>query len=100
MNSGGYTFKAKIWLYPGMAAWHFITVPEEISKKIKNEFGDMARGWGSLPVKVTIGQTSWKTSIFPDKKLNAYLLPVKAEVRKKESLVVGQNIEITVYILT
>lgn len=46
----------------------------------------MKRGWGSLPVMATIGKTTWKTSIFPDKKRGAYLLPIKAEVRKKEEI--------------
>lgn len=92
--------RAKIWIYPGMAAWHFVTVPENVSKKIKDEFGDMARGWGSLPVKVTIGKTSWKTSIFPDKKLNAYLLPIKIEVRKKEQIYEGAEIQLLVEVLT
>jgi len=92
--------KTKLWLYPGMAAWHFVTVPEDVSKTIKDEFGDMTRGWGSLPVNVTLGKTSWKTSIFPDKKLNAYLLPIKAEVRKKEQIAAGQEITIKINIIT
>ena len=50
---------------------------------IKHHFGDKKRGWGSFPVVVTIGATNWKTSIFPDKKTGGYLLPLKADVRKK-----------------
>lgn len=47
---------------------------------------------GSLPVIATIGSTSWKTSIFPDKKSSGYLLPVKAEVRKKEGIAADDKI--------
>jgi hypothetical protein len=36
-----------------------------------------------------IGKTLWSTSIFPDKKAGEYLLPLKAQVRKKEGLVAG-----------
>jgi hypothetical protein len=42
-----------------------------------------------VPVTITLGKTTWKTSIFPDKKLHAYLLPIKADVRKKESVKAG-----------
>lgn len=78
--------KSSVWLYPGMAGWHFVSVPKKESEKIKKEFGQHAKGWGSLPVLVTIGKTSWKTSIFPDKKSGTYLLPLKAQVRKKERI--------------
>jgi hypothetical protein len=37
-------------------------------------------------VKARVGETSWATSIFPDKKSGAYLLPLKKEVRKAESI--------------
>ena len=81
-----YHIKAKVWLYTGMAGWHFVTIPVKVSKEIKREFGGIARGWGSIPVLVTIGRSSWKTSIFPDKKARAYLLPLKADIRKKEDI--------------
>ena len=84
--------KSEVWLYPGMAGWHFLSVPKKQSEKIKKVFGAMKRGWGSLPVDVTIGKTSWKTSIFPDKKSGAYLLPLKADVRKKEGISSGNKI--------
>ena len=87
-----YKIKTKVWLYPGMAGWHFVNVPPKLSKEITKEFGGLKRGWGSLPVTVTIGKTSWKTSIFPDKKSSTYLLPLKSEVRKKEKFSSGDTI--------
>lgn len=88
--------KVKVWLYPGMSGWHFVTVPKKQSREITWRFGAMGRGWGSLPVLVTVGNTSWKTSIFPDKKAGAYLLPLKAEVRKKENITAGKTITVVV----
>ncbi|MBI4363330.1 MAG: DUF1905 domain-containing protein [Candidatus Doudnabacteria bacterium] len=87
-----YKTRAKVWVYPGIAPWHLITLPKKQSDKIKQLFGDMHRGWGSLPVAVTIGKTSWKTSIFLDRKAGAYILPLKVEVRKKEQVSAGDNI--------
>jgi hypothetical protein len=103
MKSGAYKIKSEVWLYPGATPWHFVTIPKKQSDEIKKKFGEMksshtttARprrsGWGSLPVVVTIGKTSWKTSIFPDKREGAYLLPIKAEVRKKERVIAGETI--------
>lgn len=82
-------FKARIWLWEGKAAWHFVTLPKKESARIKTVFGAMKRGWGSLPVFATLGKTRWKSSIFPDSKRGAYLLPVKAEVRKLEKASAG-----------
>ena len=92
MKYNEYKIDAKVWLYPTMAGWHFVTIPKDISEDIKQQFGDLKRGWGSLPVKATIGKTEWNTSIFPDKKLKGYLLPIKAEVRKKENISVDHKI--------
>lgn len=78
-----YAFSAKLWVYGGTGAWHFVTVPKAISSEIRENFGANSRGWGSLRVSVAIGDTSWRTSIFYDSKTKTYLLPVKKEVRTK-----------------
>ncbi|MDP2625082.1 MAG: DUF1905 domain-containing protein [Candidatus Peregrinibacteria bacterium] len=70
-----FTFKAPIWLWDGgKASWHFITVPQNLSKRIKG-FEIERKGFGSMPVKVTIGKSTWKTSIFPSKEIGSYILP-------------------------
>lgn len=92
MKYNQYKFKTNVLLYPGMAGWHFASVPQDISEDIRQHFGDRKRGWGSLPVIATIGKTSWKTSIFPDKESGGYLLPLKADVRKKESIKADNSI--------
>ncbi len=91
-----YHFEAKVWVYPGKAAWYFVTLPTEMATAINYFFSMEKRGWGSLPVEATIGSTTWKTSIFPDKKSNSYLLPLKAEVRKKEQMKDGSLISVAV----
>lgn len=98
-STGAYSFKAKLWIYPGgNAAWHFITVPKAEAEKIKKKYGKNARGWGSLPVKATIGKTVWTTSIFPDGKAGTYLLPVKALVRRAEGVFEGEILSVSLRI--
>lgn len=83
----------KVWIYPGdYANWHFVTLTKKVGQEIKETLGKKARGFGSLPVEVTIGQTTWKTSIFPDKRAGSYLLPLKAQVRRKEDIEAGETV--------
>ncbi len=84
-----YEVLATVWLYEGPIAWHFITIPEAVTKDIDQMFAHAKRGWGSLPVTVSVGKTSWKTSIFPDKKTASYVLPLKASVRRIEHIKVN-----------
>jgi Domain of unknown function (DUF1905) len=77
-----FTFDSKVWLYPGMAGWHFVGVPKAESAIIKGQVKVKA-GFGSVPVTVQIDTVVWETSIFPDTKSSQYLLPLRAAVRKK-----------------
>jgi len=86
-----FTFSEQIFIYPGKAAWHFVTVPTKIASEIDYYFEHAKRGWGSLRVSVLVGRTTWETSIFPNKKTKTYLLPLKSAVRTTENLVAGKN---------
>lgn len=74
----------KLWKYDGPAAWYFLPSStrqtEEIRKHQKKTVG-----WKSIPVRVTVGNSTWSTSLFPTKD-GPYLLPIKASVRKAESI--------------
>jgi hypothetical protein len=89
-----FTFESTVVRWEGKAAWHFLLLPSDLSHEITRLCGDMKGGWGSLPVDVRIGATAWKTSIFPSKGNDAYLLPLKAAVRKAEDLSEGDTVEI------
>lgn len=93
---GMYSFTSEVWLYPGNTAWHFISVPKNQAQEIREIYGGAARGFGSLPVRVTIGKTIWNTSIFLDAKSGTYLLPLKAVVRKVEKIEVGKMVAVLI----
>jgi hypothetical protein len=85
-----YKVAGKVWLYPGeLANWHFFTIPKKESSELREAYKGLTKGWGSLPVEVTIGKTTWTTSIFPDSKSGTFILPIKAMVRKKEEVYEG-----------
>jgi len=92
------TFTAEIWMYQGKSAWFFVTLPKDESEQIKFFNNHKRRGWGSVRVKATIGKTSWSTSIFPDSKAGAYLLPVKSDIRKKEKIAAGDSVSVRILI--
>jgi len=93
-----FSFTAKCWLWQSKAtAWHFITLPEDKSEEIKffsENVHEKRRGWGAVRVQATIGDTTWETSIFPSSSNNAYILPVKADVRKKEKILVDNVVKV------
>ncbi len=93
-----FTFIAKIWVYQGQGAWHFVSLPEEMAAQIKFLTGGRNKSWGSLRVEAVIGETSWKTSIFRDSKTSTYVLPIKAEVRRKEQLSEGAEVKVSIKI--
>ena len=85
-------------MYAGPGGWHFVTLPTNQAEAIKSLFQDLRRGWGSVPVHVTIGRTSWNTSLFPDRASGSYLLPVKAAVRNKEGITDGDSISLKIHV--
>lgn len=100
-----YAVTARLWLWnsdKAPASWHFLTIDGEAAEAIhalalmrRLESG-RRRGWGAMKVRARTGDTSWDTSIFPDKASGGWLLPVKAAVRKSEGLVAGDEIQVSV----
>lgn len=93
LGDGSYEFESRLWLHAGEAAWHFISLPAEVSDDIRARTeGTLA--FGSTRVKVRIGETTWSTSVFFDRKRDRFLLPVKAEVRRREGLEGGERVAV------
>lgn len=100
MNKKTYEMTEKVWLYPGeFANWHFVNVTKKYGQEMKELYGKKAKGFGSLPVQVAVGKTVWKTSVFPDKKMGTYILPIKAKIRKLEDIEVGDKITYSLKVL-
>ena len=85
-----FTFEASLWRYDGDAPWHFVTVPVDLADEL--EAVSEPRPFGSVPVRARIGATTWETSLFPDKKIGSYVLPIKRAVRDAESIADGDAI--------
>jgi hypothetical protein len=85
-------FSGKIWFWRGPAPWYFVTVPAAQSQDLKAISSLVTYGWGVIPVHARIGDTEYKTSLFP--KDGLYLVPVKASVRRAEDLDEGDTVTV------
>ena len=91
---------AFLWIWTGEAAgsWHFLSIPEEQSGEFRAEAFGNRRGFGSVRVEAAIGEVAWRTSVFPQSS-GGYLLPVKADVRKKAGIAAGDEVTVTLTII-
>ena len=87
-----FEFEGEIFHWRGPAPYLFVAVPDEPSRAINLVSSMVSYGWGCIPVRVRIGETEWKTSLFPTDGL--YLVPVKASVRKAEDLEQGDIVTV------
>lgn len=96
-----YRFGAELWEWSeaggDAATWVFLTLPPEVDADIRDR-PRPPRGFGSVRVEVTVGSTTWRTSVFPDK-VRGFVLPVKKPVRRAERLDVGDRAEVRLRLL-
>lgn len=94
-------FTAELWQWDARKSdgWFFVTLPHDLADDIEAQHGHRAAGFGSVRVEVTVGATTWQTSIFPDSKAQSYVLPVKRQVRVKESLGPGTPVNVTLRVI-
>ena len=91
------TVTAPIWLWSeGKGSWHFLTVPPEqaIEIRLLATATGPRRGFGSVRVSASINGVTWRTSIFPQKS-GGYILPVKADVRRRAGIAAGDDVMVT-----
>jgi hypothetical protein len=93
---GTFDFVAPLWLHSGSGAWHFVSLPPEVSEDVADLTVALRKGFGSVRVEVTVGGTSWRTSVFPDATTETYVLPVKKTVRVAERLAVGDAVRVRI----
>ena len=90
---------APLWLWTGeSASWHFVSVPEELSDEIRAHSLVHRGSFGSVRVEATIGEVILRTSVFPQRS-GGYLLPVKADVRRRADIAAGDEVNLRLELL-
>jgi hypothetical protein len=94
-----FTFTSTLFTPETMAAYVFASVPADQSAEIRELTDGLRRGFGSQRVRVTITDSVWVTSIFPESATGRFLLPVKKAIRLAEGLEVGDTPTVTIELL-
>ena len=93
-------FTSLLWIWRGEQAgrWYFVTISEDQSAEIEAHALGNPRGFGSVKVEARIENDTWRTSVFP---LNSggYVLPIKAEIRRKAGIVAGDEVTVELELL-
>jgi hypothetical protein len=91
-----YEFSAELWIWEARReeGWTFLSVPPDTSEEIR-EFSATRppAGFGSVRVSVTIGGSTWQTSVFPGDN-GDYALPIKKSVRRAEGIEAGDVVTV------
>lgn len=92
-----YDFTTTVWTYfNGKSTYYLASLPPKVGRAIHGlRKGVPRRGWGSVPVTLTIGNTRWNSSIFPESGKQSYLFLINAKVRKAEAIVDEGRIRVT-----
>lgn len=86
------TFTGEVWYWRGPSPFYFVTVPEDESAHIESVSTAVSYGWGVIPVEAKIGETEWRTSLFPRE--GRYAVPLKAAVRRAEGIDEGSEVAV------
>ena len=85
--------------------YHLVTFAGEPAETIamherlqRLEFGSR-RGFGSVKVIAQIGDTRWKTSVFPQRARSEWILLVSKKVMREEDLAEGDDLSVTLELL-
>ena len=93
-----FSFDAVLWEWTSSASWVFLSLPTDVTDEIRERSTKPRRGFGSIPVAVSIGDTEWTTSVFPDSTRDTYILPVKKAVRAQQGLAVGDTAAVVIHV--
>ncbi|HEY5979124.1 MAG TPA: DUF1905 domain-containing protein [Microlunatus sp.] len=96
-----FEFESDLWIWRARRedGWTFLSVPVEVSDEIRElALARPPAGFGSVRVSVTLGSTTWQTSVFPGED-GRYALPVKKSVRRAEAVEAGDTVSISLRVM-
>jgi len=90
------SFPGKVIHWRGPAPFYFVALPDDQVGEVRWAARIASYGWGCVPVDASADQLAFRTALFP--KDGGYMLPLKAEVRKKLGIDLGDVVAITMQI--
>ena len=89
-------FSGKVIYWRGPAPFFFVATPPKQTRQITEVAKQVSYGWGCIPCDVTVGKTTTYTALIP--KDGLYLVPLKAELRKREGIEDDGEVRLTLTI--
>lgn len=89
-----FTFEAGVISWKGPAPFVFVPAPSDVATAIKEASRQLSYGWGCIPATVSLGQTTFTTSLIP--RNDTYVVPIKVAVQRAENVEVGDTVRLSV----
>jgi hypothetical protein len=94
-----FTRKFLLFRFVSLTGQGHTTPPAEaVEIRLASAASGVRRGFGSVPVEAAINGVAWRTSIFPQKS-GGYILPIKADVRKRAGVAAGDEVTLSLSLL-
>ena len=88
-----FEFTGEIIYWRGPAPYHFVLLPEPHASELREVANELTYGWGCVPARGRIGDTTFTTALFP--KEGTFAMPVKVAVRRAEDLELGDVVSVS-----
>jgi hypothetical protein len=85
-------FETRVIHWRGPSPFFFAPMPLHHAEGLRRTAKLVTYGWGMIPVEARIGDVGFKSSLYP--KDETYLLPLKADVRRKANITAGDLIAV------
>ena len=89
-------FSGEVIWWRGPAPFHFVVLPEPEAIRMRAVASRVTYGWGCIPATVTLGGTTFTTSIFP--KDGGFRVPLKVAARRAEGVELGDDVDLVVVV--
>lgn len=89
-------FEADVIRFDGTGGWHVVFLPPDAASEVR--FFGRANALGAVSVTAQTGKSQVLTSLFPDKRRNSFLLPLKSALRRQEAIKEGDRITVTLLV--
>lgn len=87
-------FGGEVVWWRGPAPYHFVALPGPEADRLRVVASRVTYGWGCIPATVTLGATTFTTSIFP--RDGGFMVPVKVAARRAEGVELGDDVTLVV----
>jgi Domain of unknown function (DUF1905) len=85
-------FDGEVIYWRGPSPFHFVAMPDDPSSAVRGIANAVSYGWGCIPVRARIGDTTFTTALFP--KDGRYLVPLKDAVRRPLDVTEGDVVRV------